>query len=61
MSISKIDRAQILILASNYANYEASIENAYERSDYNAVRAFKKKSTEAWLKLKELVDGLTEE
>lgn len=51
---------QIILLASNYANYEAAAESADQSGYYNNAKKMAAKSTETWLKLKELVDSLTE-
>lgn len=59
MTITKAQAHQILVLASNYGNYEAAAEVAFCASQYQAEKKFQEKSNNTWLKLKELVHGLT--
>lgn len=58
--ITQDQARQILILASNYANYEAATESADQSGYHNNANKMAAKSNETWLKLKELVDSLTE-
>lgn len=57
--ITKEQAKQIMILASNYANYEVAAETNDIHGYYNQSNKMSEKSAKTWTDLKTLVESLT--